>query len=230
MFSALVKLHSRDGIAVQINSMVDDALNQKLEEVWNGGKKTKHRRPNGPNAQELFADHNMSQVDTVAYSPVKHDDDYQFDPADEHLMTRGKILTGNREIETTDKMLDTLAMHIYESVIVLAKSGPTQRLMKESKGKHGGSAKAQSIMWLFKRVYFTMLCCRLFSACFQVMLLRKMEALLPLIFKKVTTTKVEQVMAYIDSRYIDPDKHEAHLMERSQELMQDLLGMQLPNA
>lgn len=230
MFSALVKLHSRDGIAVQVNSMVDDALNQQLEEVWNGGKKTKHRRPNGPNAQALFADYNLSQVHTVAHSPVKHDDDFQYDPSAKQLLTRGKILAGNREIETPDKVMDTLAMHIYESVIEFAQTGPTQRLMKETKGKRDGLVKAKSITWLFKRVYFALLCSRLFSACFQIMLLNKMEVLLPLIFKKVTASKVEQVMAYIDSRYIDPDQHEAHLMARSQELMQDLLGMQIPNA
>jgi len=228
-FSALVKLHGTRGLAVQINSAMSEALNAELEEIWSDSKKTK-KGGSGTSklSKELVTDHIRSQVTSLAYSPVKHDDDYQYDADAGHLMSRGKILEGGREI-AADATMDMLALHVYETVSQFITEGTTQKLLRDSKSKKDGSVKAKTIIWMFKKVYFATVCARLLGICFQSMLLKKLEVLLPLVFKKVASRKkLDQVLAYIDNRYLEPQKHEAHLLSRSRDLIEDLFGMSIP--
>ena len=225
MFSALVKIHGPCGLSVQLNSMLGSSLNDALEEVYGKSK----RKGQAGVSDQIVQDHINSQVGSIAYDPIQNDDDYQYDGDDEQLMAKGHVFKGGREIRLTqdNELLEMLALHLYHHVseIVNADSGVSGRLLRESKGRRDGKKKSQSIVWFFSRIYFNLVGARLLTICFQSLLARKLHIILPLLFKQISTKKqVAKVIAYVDHRYLDPEKFEEHLVQRSRELLLDLWG------
>lgn len=209
---------SRNGLAVTIRSADADHINEALKDLRDNPKvrvDQKHgytkRFINGFYQSDLFQD---------GFGYLKSDDELQYDPESNMLLTVGMAIHGGRSVrQNFDETMARLAEHIYlnyhESKATFA-SNPNY--------KHGHTPKegktAEYSNLLLTNGFLVAMFVRYCMNSLQLLLRRKIKALIPLLIEK---DEEDKVTAVANGQLLDPKKFQRYMEEQISGLLDHLV-------
>lgn len=207
---------SRAGLQLSIFSVFSNLVAEGIE------RKFKGKTTNEDAALDsILEDYMASHIKQVNFGLYMRPDSLQYDPKDKHLFSNGKLFETNSEFPPDSELLEQLAEHILVGLSDIQEQQKNDApVFGPQKTKTADGKLGNLLSWVIGSMYFPLISIRLMAVCYQLMMFKKVHAMLPLIFGK----KAKRALAFIDQRLIDPVDFHAHIRKRCREMWDDTTG------